>query len=56
MAILTVILNFGQSSYGVMEDDGTATIGMAMIPPSSEQFQVTINITVVTAIGMKICS
>ena len=46
------MVNFNQSSYGVMEDDGTVTIIMILSQPSSVQFQAIINATDFTAIGI----
>ena len=48
---VSVILNFNQSLYGVMEDDGTVTMAMILSQSSSVQFQVIINATDFTAIG-----
>ena len=44
-------MSFNQSSYGVMEDDGTVTLTLEFSQPSSEPFQVTINTMDGTAIG-----
>ena len=44
-------MSFSQSSYGVMEDDGTVTLMLQLSQTSSEPFQVTINTTDVTAVG-----
>ena len=48
---VSVTLNFNQSLYGVMEDDGTVTMAMILSQSSSVQFQVIINATDFTAIG-----
>ena len=48
---ILVMVNFNQSSYRVMENDGTVTIIMILSQPSSVQFQVMINVTDFTAIG-----
>ena len=48
---ISVMVTFNQSSYGVIEDDGTVTIMMIFSQPSSVEFQVTINASDVTAIG-----
>ena len=45
-------MSFNQSSYGVMEDDGTVNIMIVLSQKSSVQFQVMINKTDVTAVGM----
>ena len=46
-----VEVSFSQSSYGVMEDDGRATLMITLSQPSSVEFTVTINTTDVTAKG-----
>ena len=48
---LTVVVNFNQSSYGVMEEDGTISITIILSQASSVEFQVTINALNVCAIG-----
>ena len=48
---VSVMVNFNQSSYGVMEDDGTVTIIMILSQPSPVQFQVIISATDFTAKG-----
>ena len=45
-------MSFNQSSYGVMEDDGTVNIMIVLSQTSSVQFQIMIVTTDVTAIGM----
>ena len=45
-------MGFNQSSYGVMEDDGTMNIMIVLSQTSSVQFEVTISTTDVTAGGM----
>ena len=45
-------MSFSQPSYGVMEDDGRATLVIRLSQPSSVEFAVTINATDKTAIGM----
>ena len=45
-------MSFNQSSYGVMEDDGTVNIIIVLSQTSSVQFQVMISTTDVTAVGM----
>ena len=44
-------MSFNQSSYGVMEDDGTVKIMIVLSQTSSVQFQITISTTNVTAVG-----
>ena len=44
-------MSFNQSSYGVMEDDDTATLMITLSQPSSVEFTVTINTTDITAKG-----
>ena len=46
---LTVTVSFSQSSYGVMEDDGTVTLVIALSQPSSVPFEVTIGTVNMTA-------
>ena len=48
---ISVMVTFNQSSYGVIEYDGTITIMMIFSQPSSVEFQVTINVSDITAIG-----
>ena len=48
---VSVMVNFNQSLYGVMEDDGRVTIIMILSQPSLVQFQVMISATDFTAIG-----
>ena len=45
-------MSFGQSSYGVMEDDGTVRLVLTLTQTSSVPFEVTVNTTDVTAVGM----
>ena len=45
-------MSFNQSSYGVMEDDGTVNIMIVLSQTSSVQFEVMISTTNVTAVGM----
>ena len=47
-------MNFNQSSYEVMEDDGTLIIMIVLSQASSVQFQVVINTADATAVGMLI--
>ena len=49
--ILTVVVSFNQSSYEVMEDDGTVSLVIALSQPSSVPFQATINMVDMTAVG-----
>ena len=49
--ILIVVVSFNQSSYEVMEDDGTASLVIALSRPSSMPFEVTINTVDMTAVG-----
>ena len=44
-------MSFSQSSYGVMEDDGTVTLMITLSQQSSVPFQVTLNTMDVTAVG-----
>ena len=44
-------MSLSQSSYEVMEDDGTVTLMIELSQPSSEPFQVTVNTMDVTAVG-----
>lgn len=45
------MINFNQSTYGVMEGDGTLSIHILLSQPSSVPFQVLINTIDVTAEG-----
>ena len=45
------MVNFGQSSYGVMEDDGSVTIVILLSQASLVQFEVQIDTINVTATG-----
>ena len=45
-------MNFNQSSYGVMEDDGAVNIMIILSQASSVEFQVMISTTYITAVGM----
>ena len=47
-----MLVNFNQSSYGVMENDGTVGMTISLSQPSSVEFQVMINTMNVTAIGI----
>ena len=47
-------MSFNQSSYGVMEDDGTVILVISLSQTSSVPFEVTVNTMNATAIGMKI--
>ena len=47
----SVIVNFDQSTYGVMESDSTASLVILLSQPSSIPFQVVINTIDVTAKG-----
>ena len=49
-------MSFHQSSYGVIEDDGTVNIMIVLSQTSSVQFQITISTTDVTAVGMLLFS
>ena len=49
--ILIVVVSFNQSSYEVMEDNGTVSLVIALSQPSSMPFEVTINVVDVTAVG-----
>ena len=44
-------MSFSQSSYGVMEDDGTVTLVISLSQTSSVPFEVTVNTMDVTAVG-----
>ena len=44
-------MSFNQSSYGVMEDDGTVNIMIVLSQTSSVQFQIMISTINVTALG-----
>ena len=44
-------MSFSQSSYGVMEDDGTVTLVISLSQTSSVPFEVTVNTMDVTAIS-----
>ena len=44
-------MSFSQSSYGVMEDDGTVTLMITLSQQSSVPFQVTLNTMDGTAVG-----
>ena len=46
-------MSFSQSSYGVMEDDGTVTLVISLSQTSSVPFEVTVNTMDVTAVGME---
>ena len=45
------MVSFNQSSYEVMEDDGTVSLVIALSQPSSVTFQVSIGTMNVTAVG-----
>ena len=45
------MVNFGQSLYGVMEDDGSVTIVILLNQASLVQFEVDINSMELTATG-----
>ena len=47
-------MSFSQSSYGVMEDDVTVTLVIALSQTSSVSFEVTVNTMDITATGMDI--
>ena len=47
----TVAVSFSQSSYEVMEDDGTVTLTLQLSQMSSAPFEVTVNTMDVAAIG-----
>ena len=44
-------MSFSQSSYEVMEDDGTVTLTLQLSQMSSVPFEVTVNTMDVTAVG-----
>ena len=44
-------MSFSQSSYGVMEDDGTVTLVISLSQTSSVPFEVTVNTVDVTAMS-----
>ena len=44
-------MSFNQSSYGVVEDDGTVTLMITLSQQSLVPFQVTVNTTNVTTVG-----
>ena len=44
-------MSFSQSSYGVMEDDGTVTLVISLSQTSSVPFQITVNTMDLTAVG-----
>ena len=46
-----VEVSFNQSSYGVMEDDGTVSLVIALSQPSSVPFEVIVQTINVTAVG-----
>ena len=46
------MVNFDQSSYSIMEDDGTVTITLTLSEVITRQIQVVINTMDVTATGM----
>ena len=46
-----VVLSFSQSSYGIMEDDGSVTLVILLSEASLVQFEVEVNTKNVTAIG-----
>ena len=50
-AIKTVVVSFNQSSYEVMEDNGTVSLVIALSQPSSVPFEVSIGTMNVTAVG-----
>ena len=45
------MVGFSQSSYEVMEDNGTVSLVIALSQPSSVPFQVSIGTMNVTAVG-----
>ena len=47
----SVIVDFDQSAYGVMESDSTVSVGISLSQPSPIPFQVEINTIDVTAEG-----
>ena len=47
----TVVVSFSQSSYEVMEDNGTVSLVITLSQPSSVPFEVSIGTINVTAIG-----
>ena len=47
----TVAVSFNQSSYEVMEDNGTVSLVIALSQPSSVPFEVSIGTMNVTAVG-----
>jgi len=44
----TILVNFNQSSYAVREDTSTLTLDLLMSQPSSEQFEVVVNLIDIT--------
>ena len=44
-------MSFSESSYGVMEDDGTVTLVISLSQTSSVSFEVTVNTMDVTAMS-----
>ena len=48
-------MSFNQSSYGVIEDDGTVNIMIVLSQTSSVQFEAMISTTDITAVGTYVC-
>ena len=46
------MVNFDQSSYSIMEDDGTVIITLTLSEVTTGQIQVVINTMYITATGM----
>ena len=51
LSYYSVVVNFDQSTYGVMESDSTASVVILLSQPSSIPFQVVINTIDVIAEG-----
>ena len=49
-------MSFNQSTYGIMEDDGTVNTMIVLSQTSSVQFEVMISATDITAGGMYVAS
>ena len=47
----TVVVSFNQSSYEVLEDNGTVSLLIALSQPSSVSFEVSVDTMNVTAVG-----
>lgn len=53
VCMYTVVVNFNQSSYDIREDDDTVMIDLIMNRPSSQQFEITINLMDITTTGTR---